>query len=271
VKAAPYHLPPRLIAALAWSALRGRPRSFAEDARRALAGLPHPPQVSGLEHLPACGPLLLVTNHYTRPGLGAWWAPILVSATLPYPVHWVTSAAFTFDDRPLLALLTPLTAFALRRIARTYGFTTLPPLPPAPGSPPHPGRARAAALSVRRLLQQVQTDPLLVIGLAPEGRDSPGAALQPPPPGAGRLILRLTRAGMPVLPAGVFEHGPRLGLRLGPPFTLQPPPGLSAPYLDTWASNRVMQALAGLLPAHLHGPFSPGSPAEVRDETPETA
>src|SRR5512146_2199020 len=68
-----YRLPRALLASLAWSVLSGGRRSLAADAARAVASLALAPLVFGGENVPRRGPCLLVCNHYTRPGFGAWW------------------------------------------------------------------------------------------------------------------------------------------------------------------------------------------------------
>jgi hypothetical protein len=83
-------------------------------------------KVQGRTHLPAQGPFLLVTNHYTRPGFGVWWTGLALSATLPMELHWIITAGWTGTP------LEPLSRWLLRRVAQVYGLTAMPPMPPNP-------------------------------------------------------------------------------------------------------------------------------------------
>jgi 1-acyl-sn-glycerol-3-phosphate acyltransferase len=253
-----YPFPLRLAAKIAWSALRGEARSFAEDARRLTAALPEPLQVRGRQHIPTRGPLLVTCNHYTRPGLPAWWMTLAISAVLPYPVHWIVTSAFTFHGHPLLERLTPLTSLAMRRLALVYDFSLMPPMPPAKptSAPSRAANAALGASAVRQVLRRVKADPQAVIGLAPEGRDSTDLSLLPPLPGVGRFVNHLSCAGLEILPAGLFEDGRALVLHFGLPYRLDLPAGLSPAELDAHAAVVVMSGIAALLPAEIRGIYA---------------
>jgi 1-acyl-sn-glycerol-3-phosphate acyltransferase len=220
-----YRLPRRLIAGILWSVLTLRPRSFARDARTVLAGLQPPPEVLGEENIPACGPLLVACNHYSRPGFGAWWLALAISAAVAArrapdvdpEVRWVMTAAWTFpESRWKRRYLMPVTKRVFRRIARVYGFVPMPAMPPDPNEVA--ARARAVLETVRLARQGTS------IGLAPEGRDTLGR-LGEPPEGVGRFIAMLVGAGLSVLPVGVAEKAGRLCVSFGPTFIPQIPPG----------------------------------------------
>lgn len=260
-----FPLPWSAVAGLTGSLLTRRPRSLGSDGQRCLEGLRKPVSVLGWEHLPETGSLLLVCNHYTRPGLPAWWMVLAVSAHLPYPIHWIISAAYTFNDHPLWKRLTPLSAWLLRRTAQTYNCTPMPPLPPfragfglngAAADRPNPLESSARAEAVRQLLRYAKANTEVAIGLAPEGRDAPGARLQAPPPGSGRFMAHLARLGRRILPVGIYEIDEHLCLHFGAPFTLELPAGLPAQELDHHAAAQVMRAIAALLPEPLQGPYS---------------
>ena len=249
-----YELPPRFLAGFLWSALAGRPRSFAWDAERAVARLAPPPLVLGGEHVPPRGPCLVTCNHYTRPGFPAWWLTLAVTAAVAArrapgadpQLHWVMTAGWTFPGSPWRQrTLTPLTYWAFRRVARVYDFVTMPPMPP------DPAQTEARALAVRRTLRLGRR---LVaeggmLGLAPEGRDLPAGASLPlgePPPGVGDFITLLVQMGFPVLPVAVAEPDGRLRLSFGPPFLPEIPPGRRA--RDGSVAGQVMAAIARQLP-----------------------
>lgn len=247
-----YPFPRRVALRLAMRVLFGGQLDFRQDARRCVAGLAPALQVLGREYIPQAGPGLLTLNHYTRPGFPSWWLTLAPSALVPGAIHWVVASAWTYPDRLRSALFTPATHWAFSRMARAYGFTSMPPMPPRPAE--EAGRAQAVreVLAYARLAQQ----PL--VGLAPEGRDGlPGGGLVAPPPGAGRFMLHLSSLGLPVIPLGVYEAGdpPGLCLRFGPPYRLAAPPGLPSAERDRCASDEVMRRIAALLPPALRGVY----------------
>ena len=242
-------------AALAVRVASGQRRSFQRDSARWIAGLHPPLRIDGrLPDLDDEGWVLLA-NHYARPGFRAWWIPIAISSIVPREVHWVTTSTLTFPDRWRSLWLTPLSEFALARISRCYGFTRMPPMPPRPQDV----EARAAA--VRRILAVVDQAPRPILGLAPEGGDSPGGVLRPLWPGAGRFLLHLAERGLRFIPIGVFESDDRLCLRIGPPFSLARPPGSSPDVRDAEAAAAALEPVAACLPPALRGAFAQGGPA----------
>jgi hypothetical protein len=261
-KALRYVLPRRLVAGLIWAALAKRSRSFAHDARWAVSGLRPPLRVLGAEHIPARGPCLVACNHYSRPGLDAWWLALGISATIAghraldadQEVHWVMTAAWTFpESRWKRRLLTPLTRWAFARVARVYGFVPMPPMPPDPDEV----EARAmAVLRTVRLARQIARRPGTVgaggmIGLAPEGRDVPEGFDAPRfvgtlPDGAGAFLALLVQAGLPVLPVWVGERAGGLCVSFGSPFEPDIPPERGV--RDLVVGCQVMSAIARQLP-----------------------
>ena len=123
-----YALPAGWLLRLGAGLLRGRRRSFRADALACVAGLQPPLQIEGREHIPPGGPCLLTVNHYTRPGLRAWWvalaasaalspqvdlpanAALSISAALPTEVHWLITSAWTYRYPLRRATVTPLSA-----------------------------------------------------------------------------------------------------------------------------------------------------------------
>ena len=117
---------------------------------------------------------------------------------------------------------------------------------PWPPMPPAPDEVEARALAVRRTLRLArQLAPQGgMIGLAPEGRDTP-EPVGDTPPGVGSFIALLVRAGLPVLPVGVSEPQGRLRIALGPCFEPEIPGDRSA--RDEVVSRQVMAAIADLV------------------------
>jgi len=211
-----------------WAASNLQPRSFAGDAQLAVRGLYPELEVLGAQHISTCSPCLVTCNHYSRPGFGAWWIALAISAavashrhpTADPEIHWVMTAAWTFpESKWKTQVLTPVTQWAFNRLAQVYGFVTMPPMPPAPDKV----EARAAAvLRTIRLARRVVPEGGM-IGLAPEGMDTPGK-LAKLPQGAGTFIALLVEAGLPVLPVGVTEQAGRLRLSFGQLFIPEIPP-----------------------------------------------
>lgn len=234
---------------LVWSVATQRPRSFARDARRALAELHPPLEVVGDEHVPTSGPCLVTCNHYSRPGFQTWWLAFAITAALAdrrapgaeREVSWVMTAAWRFEEsRWRQRVLSPLSLWAFAKVAGVYGFVTMPPMPPAPEELQDRAVAVLRTVRLARRLAQIGG----VLALAPEGRDVP-VGLAEPPPGAGAFLALLVAAGMPVLPAAVAESDGRLRVSFGPLFVPTIP--ASRAERDTAVARQVMAAIARLL------------------------
>jgi len=245
------HYPPGLVAAVVVSALIGRRRSFLRDMAACAATLRPPVQVhndSIPEGSDRPNKLLIVFNHYTRPGFPAWWTAFALGSALvrvglaqPEP-RWVMTAALTH-----LGLFAPLSRWSLRRIANIYGGFLMPPMPPDPKD------IEARAATVRQVLTFARCAPNARVCFAPEGYDNNDGQLIVPPPGAGRFLLRLCRTGMTILPAGVCAEGGVYHVHFGATFSLETRQDLASEARDEWASRRVMRAIAELLPLRLRG------------------
>ncbi|MFQ6058896.1 MAG: lysophospholipid acyltransferase family protein [Anaerolineae bacterium] len=268
-----YPIPPSFALPALWSVLRGQRRSLSADAARLLAGASPPPQIENPQHIPPEGPLIVVANHYCRPGLGVWWSALLISHAVAQrgEVRWVMTSEWIYPDPLRRWLVTPATRWLFARIARAYGLVSMPPMPPDPRRMHE--RARAVRQAVA-LVAPGKSRRWEIIGLRPEGRESGDGCLIEPPPGVGRFLLLLTRAGMPILPVGVFEREGVLTASFGEPFRLAAQPGLSKGEQDQRVRDRVMVAIGELLPPRLWGVYKdrvslrrrrqPFSPAERR-------
>ncbi len=192
---------------------------------------------------------MITLNHYYRPGFGAWWLALAVAASVPVEMHWVMTGELTFPGKWYAFLGKPASRWVLRRLARIYGFTTMPPMPPRPKD------VEARARSVRETLTFVRRHPQAVLGLSPEGGDQPGGVLNWPSPGAGRFILLLAGQGFPVLPVGAYEEAGEFCLRFGAAYWLTVPRGLDPDGKDRAAAQTVMSAIAAQLPPRLRGEF----------------
>ena len=248
-----HRLPYRVVGGLLGSAAVLRPRSLARDAQAAVGGLRPEPEVLGCEYIPPHGPCLVTCNHYSRPGLGAWWTVLAIASAVAArrapdaapEIHWVMTAAWTFPDSAWRRrVLTPLTRWAFARAAHVYGFVTMPPMPP---DPREVEQRAVAVLRTVRLARRAALEGGMV-GLAPEGQDFPGGLGQPPE-GAGEFTALLVKTGLPVLPVGVSEPEGRLRVSFGPLFVPDIPPERAR--RDRAVAGQVMAAIALQLPGTL--------------------
>jgi 1-acyl-sn-glycerol-3-phosphate acyltransferase len=235
---------------LALSIARRQRRSFHADALACLAQASFPLNVEGKETIPTCGPAILTINHYHRPGFGAWWIALAISAIVPAEIHWSMTAAWTSDGSLKSYILAEVTRWLFPRLAWTYGFTPMPPMPP------RPSEVTARARAVRQLLVTAKSQPTSIFGLSPEGQDTPDGTLMRPHPGVGRFLLQLAHLDYPIYPVGACEDAGGLCLSFGPPFRLDLPTGLPKEIADRLASELVMQGISRQLPPRLRGEFA---------------
>jgi hypothetical protein len=188
--------------------------------------------------------LLVTVNHYHAPDFQAWWFAILVSAIIPTHVHWVVTSGWTGPG-----WLPWLTHWLFPLGARLLGFTSMPAMPPAPAET----EARAAA--VRRVLHYASHHPQPVIGLSPEGMDTPGGVLGSLPAGVGRFVGLISRYCPNILPVGVWKESGVIHVKFGSPYRLEIPSGLSAAAFDHFVGETIMHHIAQCLPDQLKGEY----------------
>ncbi|HEX5808140.1 MAG TPA: hypothetical protein VFY25_05700, partial [Anaerolineales bacterium] len=145
-----YSYPPGLFASVARDVVLLRRRDFHQDAKACIATLDPPLQVLGQENIPLHGSCVITINHYHRPGFGAQWLALAVSALVPVHVHWLMTGEFMDWGKRYGRLGSMVSRVLLKRIARIYGFRTMPPMPPRPGD------VAARAASVRSVLEYVR-------------------------------------------------------------------------------------------------------------------
>jgi len=249
----PYRPPPRLLVGLVWSVLTLRRRSVAEDARAAVERVFPPPEVVGVEHIPPRGPCLVACNHYHRGNRGGWWTALLVTAPLSAnrapeadrELHWVMTDAWTYPEGTWQSrYLTPLSRWVFRRVARVYGFVSMPPMPPRPWE--LEARALGVLQAVRLARRVAQSGGMM--GLAPEGRDIE-EGLGEAPENAGRFIALLVEAGLPILPVGVAEVEGRMRVAFGELFWPEIPAGKGE--RDVAVAREVMGAIGRVMGMHV--------------------
>ena len=218
-----------------------RQRSARADSVRLCAVVVPEILYTGVDLLPTHGPFLLTANHYSRPGFSTTWIAMSISAALPMEVAWIMSNEWLFEGNPFAFLLRPAMRFVLNSITRAYHFLPMPTMTPGFSTP----QQRSAG--VRQVIERLRAQPDLVLGLTPEGMDSPDGRLGLPPAGAGKFILYLQQMGLPIVPVGVCEAKGSLQVHFGVPYSLQVDPSLPLSEVDLWVRQAVMQPIAVLL------------------------
>jgi len=188
--------------------------------------------------------VLITANHYSAPDFQAWWIAIIISAVVPANIHWVVTSGW--EDS---GWLTGFTHWLFPRGARILGFT------PMPAMPPNPAEIEQRALAVRKVLRYASHSANPVIGLVPEGGDSPGGLLSSLPPGAGRFMHLLSQSCPLMLPVGVWTEWGRINLKFGSTYHLEVPAGLSPHERDSQVGNTIMRQIAILVPERLRGQY----------------
>lgn len=234
---------------IAFSLVTGAPRSLVRDARAFICRLQPPLQQHGAPPGPTSSGYVVVANHYHSTTFRSWWIALALTAALGEEVHWVMSDAWTYPDRLRSRLITPATRRVFRRLARLYGFTSMAPMPP------RPWELEDRARSVREVLHYIRHTERPVLGLVPEGGDSPDGAMMAPPDGVGRFLALIAQSGLRILPVGVYEADGCLHLHWGSPIDALPSGSGCASERDRRTSTAVMQAIAACVPASLRGPY----------------
>ena len=188
--------------------------------------------------------VLITVNHYSAPDFHAWWFVILISATLPMPIHWVVTSGWTNSG-----WMTGVTHWLFPRGARLLGFT------PMPAMPPDPAETVLRAAAVRQVLRYTNRVTHPVVGMAPEGGDQPGGMLGRLPPGAGRFLHLLSQSCPDIIPVGVWKEAGVIHLVFGSPYQLEIEPGLSSQERDTLVGGIIVGNISKLLPKHLRSEY----------------
>ena len=207
-----YSYPSGLFAALLRDVLLLRRRSFRLDAKGCIEKLNPSLQVLGKENIPGHVPYVIAVNHYHRTGFGAQWLAFAIAASLPADMHWIITGEFTYPGKWYEPFGSIGSRILLKRIARVYGFTTMPSMPPRPKD------VEARAASVHTVLKYVRYAEDPILGLAPEGHDTPQGKLVRPATGLGRFGLLLSKAGLKFIPVGAYEAAGFFYLHFGRPY-----------------------------------------------------
>jgi hypothetical protein len=245
-----YGIPSGVVVGLAFATVLGLRRSFRGDAIRCVGRLKPLLQVLGNENIPQSGPCVVTVNHYHRPGFGAQWLALAISACVPREMHWVMTAEWTAPGKWYEPVKSLYSHMLLKYLSHVYGFITMPPMPPRPKD------LETRAQSVRKVLEYAKRHPDFALGMAPEGVDQADGKLSVPAPGAGRFGLLLAGSGSAFVPVGAYEADGAFCLRFGPAYRLSVPSGSSMDEKDHIAAQIMMKKIAVLLPETLRGEFA---------------
>jgi hypothetical protein len=245
-----YGYPCGVVVGLAFCTIFGLRRSFREDAVRCIGRLKPSLQITGKENIPQNGPCVITVNHYHRPGFGAEWLALGISAVVPREIHWIMTAEWTAPGKWYEPIKGAYSRLLLKYLSRVYGYTTMPPMPPRPKD------VEARARSVRAAMEYARRHPDIMLGLAPEGVNQAGGKLSVPAPGTGRFALLLAGMGAVFVPVGAYEEAGTFCLRFGPAYRLEVPSTLSTNEKDRVTAEIMMKAIAALLPVRLRGEFA---------------
>ena len=125
-----YSYPLRLAPGFSVSILCGTQRSFRTDAQACLERVKPPLCILGEENIPQTGPALITYNHYYRPGFPHWWQALAIAAVIPQEIHLAMTGELTYPGKWYEPLGMAGSRWLLRRLAKVYGFTSMPPMPP---------------------------------------------------------------------------------------------------------------------------------------------
>jgi hypothetical protein len=227
-----------------------RKRDFRRDARDCVSSLHPALKVLGQENIPQHGPCVVTVNHYHREGFSAEWLALSIASCVPVQMHWVMTGESMYVGKWYQAMGAPVSRILLNRIATVYDFTTMPPMPPRERD------VEQRAASIRRVLEVVRRTANPVIGLAPEGYDSPAGTLTKPASGVGRFGLLLSKAGLRFYPVGAYEEDGCFQICFGEPYGLDVEKHVPPDEKDAQASQIIMEHIARLVPLHLRGGYA---------------
>lgn len=246
-----------------------RRRSAYADFTAAFKSIGTSPIVKGAERIPERGPFIALMNHYHVPEIRSWWFAMAMCQAIgdrrtghaPHEPHMLVATEWTYPDWFRRATIGAASAFAVGRIIHAYGYLRMEP--PVLG----PGQADRRAHSIRAALEAAREAKTSghVLGIAPEGGDTPDGVMVRPPPGAGRFLLLLAAVGLPCLPFGLYLDGDRIVVNTGEMFELSVPrrrlsgASLSKDEVDEAALCQAMGRIAQLVPNPLRGYYAPAA------------
>ena len=228
-----------------WSLLVGHWRNFAtrtpvsiDEFTEAIVQRMDPlPLVTGTENFPKSARFVLAVNHYQRKGLWILHTAAALTRVIRQhygpgdpPVRWIVTANWPRLKVGPFSVASP-GDFLLPRVAEVWSCYPVSF---------HGTNPAYTARSLRQILREM---PRLdrPLGLFPEGIQGAAGKIAEPLAGVERLLVRLAKAAVPVVPAGVSENG-RLQLRFGK--TISSSEICSAPHAGKLVMDRIKELAA---------------------------
>ena len=185
-------------------------------------------RVSGREHVPRSGPLLVVANHLS------WYDPILLALVLPRRV-WFYAKIEVFRW-PIIGWLCRLTGQI----------------------PVHRGEGDRAALE--KALAYLREGKALMV--FPEGTIERQEQMIAPHTGVAMLALRSGATILPIAHTGTRRilrsrqsWFPRVNIQIGEPYIPNPPEGMARKASLQMVTQELMKRIAGMLPPEMRGVY----------------
>ena len=222
-----------------------------------LANVRPPPLALNEGNIPDQEPFVLVMNHYDRPGVGAWWGPMVLMRSVAArrrrelrELNFVVAREWWYPRGPGRAVKQPLTRWFFGRLAKTYGLVLVPPVVESDAL------RGQGVVAVRRAIRLTGSANPKLVCIAPEGRTGPHQTLCEPPRGAGIFLMLLTHGALPCLPAGISEREEHtLAVNFGPPFHLHVDRTRSRAEQDAAAARQVMVEIGKTLADGMWGVY----------------
>lgn len=248
-----YELPRRLVfGALAAFVMR-RKRSPWADAIAAIDGLAHQPVVCGMDHVPMCGPVVFVPNHYERKD-AVWvgWGAMALTASLAHSgrqsglkhMHWVMTDTWADCFVGPVHLDPRYLSWVLKAFSNIYGIIRMP----AHDLPTHDALRGRSAGALLELVHALNDGDCVAVHPEAGGFET----LITPPKGSGRVFAYLARLGVPIVPVGIYEEDDRLHVNIGEPLDGR----ALACLADGAAATMVMCEIANLVPLLSRGVYA---------------
>ena len=86
-----YSYPPGRFVRAAWDLLLLRQRDLQQDAEPCIDFISAELKALGEENIPRRGRCVFTINHYYRPGFGAQWIALAVTALVPLKMRWAVN------------------------------------------------------------------------------------------------------------------------------------------------------------------------------------
>ncbi|MHB8625354.1 MAG: lysophospholipid acyltransferase family protein [Aggregatilineales bacterium] len=238
-----YPLPLAIFLSVSGSIFFGVPRrSIARDSTKLLDSHAPRPIITGIEHIPKSGALMIVANHHQRENMWIGWAGAMVTEAVNSvrPARTPVRIVVTDSQRMKVfgqELAIPFSRYFLRRVAHFWEMIPMPTDPRAITGHAH---------SLRTTLGVLKHG--LPVLLFPEGERGRAYRLIEAMPGTGTFIALASRRAA-ILPCSFWEDGDLFRGQISPPLVITRSD-------DSAVREQVMVAIGRLLPESMWGRYA---------------